>query len=118
SGETIFLLTTLRSFGHDGLEAALRSLGRVDGVTLVDSVAGGADSGEAISQRLVEKRAYLPDSTGLSSVTILSPRVRFAGTLVESVKLSDAEKFLAAVATSAGVENPSWAVVGAALRGR
>src|SRR5689334_23463045 len=75
NGETIFLLTTLRSFGHDGLEAALRSLGRVDGVTLVDTVADGANSAEAISQRLVEKPAYLPDSTGLPSVTVLSPRV-------------------------------------------
>ena len=38
NGETIFLLTTLRSFGHDGFEVALRSLGRVDEVTVVDQV--------------------------------------------------------------------------------
>ena len=68
-GETIFLLTTLRSFGHDGFEAALRSLGRVDEVTLVDSAGEGAEA------RKVEKPAYLPESTGLSSITILSPRV-------------------------------------------
>src|SRR5689334_16835639 len=115
NGETLFLLTTLRSFGHDGFEAALRSLGRVDGVTLVDSIAGGSD---AIGQRLVEKPAYLPDSTGLTSITVLSPRVRFAGTLVESVSLSDADKFLHAIAKVADVENPSWVVVGVALRGR
>src|SRR5689334_8238277 len=36
SGETIFLITSLRSFGHDGLTASLRSLGRIDEVTLVD----------------------------------------------------------------------------------
>lgn len=111
SGETIFLLTTLRSFGHGGFEAALRSLGRVDAVTLVDSTAAGSD---AIGQRLVEKPAYLPESTGLSTVTILSPRVRFAGSLVESVNLSDAEKFLTAIATVAGVDRtPQWATVGA-----
>jgi putative aminopeptidase FrvX len=113
-GETIFLLTTLRSFGHDGLEAALRSLGRVDEVTLVDSSA--AD--EAFSQRRVEKPPYLPESTGLTSITVLSPRVRFAGSLVESVNVSDASKLLSAIASVAGVENPSWVVVGAALRGR
>ena len=119
SGETIFLLTTLRSFGHDGFEAALRSLGRVDGVTLVDSVADGTNSAEAISQRLVEKPAYLPDSTGLSTVTILSPRVRFPATLVESVNLSDATKLLAAVATVAAVDGtPQWVTVEAPLRGR
>jgi putative aminopeptidase FrvX len=114
-GETIFLLTTLRSFGHDGLEAALRSLGRVDEVTLLDSSASVTD---AYDQRKVEKPAYLPESTGLTSLTILSPRVRFAGSLVESVNVSDADKLLSAVAAAAGVANPSWVTVGAALRGR
>ena len=109
-GETIFLLTTLRSFGHDGLEAALRSLGRVDEVTLVDQSAAEGTK--------VEKPPYLPASTGLTSVTILVPRVRYAGSLVESVQLPDAEKLLSAVATAAGVENPRWIPVGAALRGR
>jgi putative aminopeptidase len=116
SGETIFLITTLRSFGFDGFEAALRSLGRVDGVTLVDA----SDSvSEAFSQRLVEKPAYLPDSTGLTSVTILSPRVRFSGTLVESVNVSDADNLLAVVARVAGIDSaPQWTTVEAALRGR
>ncbi|HEX5604313.1 MAG TPA: M20/M25/M40 family metallo-hydrolase [Pyrinomonadaceae bacterium] len=109
SGETIFLITTLRSFGFDGFEAALRALGRVDEVTLVDA----SDSpGDGISQRLVEKPAYLPESTGLTSVTVLAPRVRFAGTLVESVNLSNAEKLLAAVAMVANVSNPSWVGTG------
>src|SRR6185503_16555066 len=118
-GETIFLLTTLRSFGHDGLEAALRSVGRVDEVTLVDSSAADAAPGnDAVSQRRVEKPPYLPESTGLTSLTIISPRVRFAGTLVESISVSDAGKLLAAVATAAGVENSSWVVLGAPVRGR
>ena len=118
-GETIFLLTTLRSFGHDGLEAALRSLGRVDEVTLLDSPAEIAGSSDAFSQRKVEKPSFLPESTGLTSITVLSPRVRFAGTLVESVAVSDAEKLLAAVATTAGLNRaPRWVTVGAALRGR
>jgi len=108
SGETIFLITTLRSFGFDGLEAALRSLGRVDGVTLVDA---GDSVNEAFSQRLVEKPPYLPESTGLTTVTVLSPRVRYAGTLVESVNVDDAEKLLGAVATVANVSNPNWADV-------
>ena len=108
SGETIFLITTLRSFGFDGFEAALRALGRVDEVTLVDASDSG---GEGISQRLVEKPAYLPESTGLTAVTVLSPRVRYAGTLVESVNVSDASKLLAAIAKVADVSNPSWASV-------
>src|SRR5688500_4570008 len=77
SGETIFLLTTLRSFGHDGLEAALRSLGRVDQITLIDQTADGTAATASISQRKVEKPSYLPESTGLTSLTVLSPRVRY-----------------------------------------
>ena len=110
-GETIFLLTTLRSFGNDGLEAALRTLGRVDEVTLVDQVVDATASAEALVQRKVEKPSYLPESTGLTSLTILAPKVRFPGTLVESVQISDAEKLLSAVEKAAGVDNlpsPRW----------
>ena len=48
SGETIFLITTLRSFGHDGLEAALRTLGHVDAVTLVDQAVDAPATSEAV----------------------------------------------------------------------
>ena len=105
NGETIFLLTTLRSFGHDGFEAALRTLGRVDEVTLVDQVADAPASADSVVQRKVEKPSYLPESTGLTSLTILAPRVRFAGTLVESVQVSDAEKLLDAVEKAAGLDS-------------
>lgn len=103
-GETIFLLTTLRSFGYDGFEAALRSLGRVDEVTLVDQSAENATSSDGFSQRKVEKPSYLPESTGLTSITILAPRVRFPGSLVESVQRADFQKLLLAVQRAAGVE--------------
>ena len=79
TGETIFLLTTLRSFGYDGLEAALRTLGRVDEVTLVDQIADTASGADGVVQRKVEKPSYLPASTGLTSLTMLGPRVRYAG---------------------------------------
>lgn len=102
SGETIFLITTLRSFGNDGLEAALRTLGRVDGVTLVDQIADGG-SEKSLLQRLVEKPAYLPESTGLTSVTVLAPRLRFPGTLVESVNIHDVADLRSALEKVAGV---------------
>ena len=97
SGETIFLLTTLRSFGHDGLEAALRGLGKVDEVTLIEQGSEADDGSSGLVQRKVEKSAYLPVSTGLTSINMIAPRVRYAGTLVESVGLADAEALLAAV---------------------
>ena len=83
-GETIFLLTTLRSFGNDGLEAALRTLGRVDEVTLVDQIADAtAIDADGVVRRKVDKPPYLPESTGLTSLTVLAPQVTFPGTLVE-----------------------------------
>jgi putative aminopeptidase FrvX len=103
TGETIFLLTTLRSFGHDGLEAALRSIGRIDALTLLDQPSEGPGGSEGFTQRLVEKPLYLPESTGLTAVTILAPRVRFPGTLVETVRVSDAQKLFAVVEKVAGV---------------
>lgn len=111
SGETIFLLTTLRSFGHDGLEAALRTLGHVDSVTLVDQAADATANSEAVIQRKIEKPAYLPESTGLTSLTMLTPRMRFPGTLVESVQVADADKLLAEVEKAASVSaqtTPRW----------
>ncbi len=103
SGETIFLVTTLRSFGNDGLEAALRGLGRVDEVTFVDQAGEAGESVGGVIQRKVEKPAYLPESTGLTSINLLAPRVRYAGTLVESVALADAEALSTAVKKAAGI---------------
>ncbi|HKE55210.1 MAG TPA: M20/M25/M40 family metallo-hydrolase [Pyrinomonadaceae bacterium] len=104
SGETIFLLTTLRSFGQDGLEAALHGLGRIDELTVIEpGVEANANGGNSVGQRRLEKPAYLPESSGLTALLALAPRVRFAGSLVESVALADAENLLAAVEKASGV---------------
>ena len=105
SGETIFLLTTLRSFGHDGLEAALRTLGRVDEVTLVDQITDTTTiDADGVLRRKLEKPPFLPESTGLTSLTVLAPKVRFPGSLVESVQHGDARRLLAAVEKTAHVD--------------
>jgi putative aminopeptidase FrvX len=104
SGETIFLLTTLRSFGQDGLEAALRKLGRIDELTVIDQGAdANANVKDGVVQRRLEKPTYLPEATGLTSLLALTTKVRFPGTLVESVQLADAESLLAAIEKAAGV---------------
>ena len=100
-GETIFLLTTLSSFGHDGLEAALRKLGKIDELTLIDRLAEATESG-VITRRL-EKPAYLPDTSGITAVQVLSARARYGGSLVESVKLDDANALRREVERAAGV---------------
>ena len=103
SGETIFLLTTLRSFGHDGLEAALRGLGKVDEVTLIEQPSETDGSSSSLVRRRVEKYAPLPAATGLTAVNMIAPRVRYGGSLVETVALADAEALLAEVRKVAGV---------------
>jgi putative aminopeptidase FrvX len=103
-GETIFLITTLRSFGNDGLEAALRGLGRVDQVTVVDESHLTPESIIMVEKR-VEKPAYLPASSGVSSVDVLGVKTRFPGSLVESVRVADANVLLSVVAQAAGVSD-------------
>ena len=110
-GETIFLLTTLRSFGHDGMEAALRKVGRIDQLTLIDRSAEGPDNAtSSVSTRNLEKPAYLPATTDIATVQVLSPRVRYAGSFVESVKLEDANALRREVERVAGVTGgqDSW----------
>ncbi|HEX7090115.1 MAG TPA: M20/M25/M40 family metallo-hydrolase [Longimicrobiales bacterium] len=104
-GETIFLLTTLRGFGHDGLGAALARLGPVDEVVLVDGPVRGRPGDGAVRRR-IERPRFVPTSAGIDSITVLGAPARFAGTLVESVRLDDAAALLAAVAAAAGAEEP------------
>jgi putative aminopeptidase FrvX len=101
TGETIFLITTLRSFGQDGLAASLRSLGKVEEVTVLDEPV--ENSVEQVGIRKIEKPIYLPDSTGLTSITSIAPKVKFGKTLVESVRLEDANALLDAVRKAAAV---------------
>jgi putative aminopeptidase FrvX len=102
SGETIFLLTTLRSFGNDGLEAALRALGKVDQITVVDQSDLTPES-LIMVQRKTEKPAYLPASTGVSSVDVFGVKTRYPGSLVESVRVADANLMLEVIEKAAGV---------------
>jgi putative aminopeptidase FrvX len=101
-GETIFLLTTLRSFGSDGLEAALRALGRVDQVTVVDESHLMPETIIMVEKR-VEKPNYLPESSGVATIDLLGVKTRYAGSLVESVRVADANLLLAVVAQAAAV---------------
>ncbi len=103
-GETIFLLTTLRSFGHDGLEAALRKIGKIDELTLIDRGGEGTEStSSGVVARRVDKPTYLPDTTAITAVQTLAPRARYTGSLVESVKLEDANALRREVERAAGV---------------
>ena len=107
-GETIFLLTSLRSFGNDGLEAALRAIGKIDELALVERTSDGtANPTAAVARQRVEQPAYLPEISGITAVQVLSPRARYAGTLVESVRLDDANAFRKEIERVAHVSAPA-----------
>lgn len=100
AGETIFVLSQQRSFGGVGLAGVLARLGSVSALTVVD--AGRPDAAD-----IVVPRSRAPNGVqrtlALDSVHLIVPRVRFAGTFVESIHETDAQALLTSVARAAGV---------------
>jgi putative aminopeptidase FrvX len=94
SGETVFMLSAQSSFG--GVAGALGRLGKFDEVTLVY----GASVPERFAALEVEgvRRFF-----SVPLVTSVRARARFAGSLVESVRVSDLDSLLAAVRTATHV---------------
>ncbi|MEP6620307.1 MAG: M20/M25/M40 family metallo-hydrolase [bacterium] len=103
-GETIFLVGTMRSFSALGTSGALARLGAIDELTMVASAAGSGQGAVPVTHR--RARWPFPQMTisGVDSITTLSPRTRWAGTLVESVDASDAEALRRDVARAANVD--------------
>ena len=115
SGETIFVVSTLRSFGWMGLAGAIARLGPVDAVTVAAPAAPGARGTDAVMRR----RGAGPAALGTvlrDSVVTLAVRARWPGTLVESVQLDDAASLRRAVAEAAGVDpaRAAWRLADAA----
>lgn len=118
-GETVFLITTQSAFGWPGLGAALARLGPVDSVTLVGPggevrEAGGGRAGSSAGVHPTVLRI-----AGTDSIRVLTPAVRFPGTLVESIRADEAEWLLAEVAAAAGIASlppAPWVVVPARER--
>ncbi|MGH7710165.1 MAG: M20/M25/M40 family metallo-hydrolase, partial [Gemmatimonadaceae bacterium] len=106
SGQTTFVISQQRSFGWVGLAAVLARSGPIDVLTLVD--AGRANAGDAVAPRQRLPNA-VQRTLGLDSARVILPRVRFAGTLVESIHESDARALLDAVARAAGTSASSAA---------
>ena len=110
SGETIYLMATMSSFGSLGTTGALARLGMIDELTLVAPATIARRSTSAVDRR--RTRWSIPQVTlelG-DSITTLSVRARWAGTHVESVSASDADALRREIARLAGVsvENADW----------
>ncbi len=107
-GEMVFVLSAQRSFGWVGLGAVVSRLGRVDQLTLFDegrAVARTSSATMSANRLGNSKRALartLSSVMSRDSVTVVTPRVRFAGTLVESVHADDARMLLSAAMSAVG----------------
>ncbi len=103
SGETIFVVSAGRSYGWLGLSRLMASLGPVAALTLVDDgVAGGSNAFEA-ADALGPRRAALARVSDVKRVKVLSPRVRFVGSMAETIDADDARALRAEVAAAAAV---------------
>ncbi len=105
-GETMYVLSSQRSFGWVGLAAVLARAGRVDALTLFDEGTAAGTSGVVGVARLGQSKraiARVIASTGLDSVRVVSPTVRFAGSLVESVGAADVRTVLQVAARAGGM---------------
>ena len=105
-GETIYVLSSQRSFGWVGLAAVLARAGTLDALTVLDEgkAAGGATT-LPVARLGQTKRAIsrVIASTGLDSVRVITPTVRFAGSLVESVAAADVRTLVQHAAGAGGI---------------
>ncbi|HEX8942658.1 MAG TPA: M20/M25/M40 family metallo-hydrolase [Gemmatimonadaceae bacterium] len=100
SGETIYIISTQKSFGWAGLTSAIARIGHIDSLFIVDESVGGNQSSPHTT------RAPWPAIGGLDVGTILAIGApsRFTGTLAESMRERDIAALHRAVAHAAGVD--------------
>lgn len=102
TGENVYVIATQSSFDDAGLLATMASLDSVDEV-LVLAPQAGRDSSAAITVARLAPRTTSTLERGGRTVHVAAVRARFAGTLMESVRASDADLFATAMATAADV---------------
>ncbi len=101
-GENIYVIATQSSFGDAGLLASLARIDSVDEV-LVLGPQSGRDSSAAVTIARLAPRTASTLAARAPVVHAAAVRARFAGTLMESVRASDADLFATAMATAADV---------------
>lgn len=110
SGETIFVLSTQRVYGWRGLASVMGKLGRVSSLTLIDD--GDAGTAPLMVANRLGGRGYggVSRTASADSVRVISPRVRFPGSMVESIHADDARALLDAVMNAGAVtlEPRTW----------
>lgn len=120
-GETIFVLSTQRAFGWVGLGAVLSREGPIDALTLLDDGRAQARTTSVVlsAARLGGTRSrlarVLPQVLRTDSVQVVVPRVRYAGTMVETIHADDALQLQRAALSAAQLANNTSAWVTPAM---
>lgn len=100
SGETIYVISAQSRFNFAGLSAVLAGLGAVDTLIVVDDAiarAGPMLAGPRVSPWSAMSRVQV------GTTLAFTPRVRWPGTLVESIRETDLRELFATVARYAGI---------------
>jgi len=100
AGETIYVISTQKSFAWAGLTSAIMRIGHVDSLFIVDEAVGGNQSIPHPS------RAPWPalHTLDIGVVLAIGAPSRFAGTLAETIRERDIAALHHAVAHAAGVD--------------
>jgi putative aminopeptidase len=100
SGETIYIISTQKSFGWAGLTSAIARIGRIDSLYIVDESLGGNQSTPHASRAPWPA----PRTLDVGAVMAIGAPSRFTGTLAESMRERDIETLHRTVARAAGVD--------------
>jgi len=99
-GQTVYIISTQKSFGWAGLTSAIARIGHIDSLYIVDGIVGGSQSTPHAS------RPPWPAmrSLDVDAVLAIGAPSRFTGTLAESIRERDIAALHHAVARAAGVD--------------
>lgn len=109
SGETIFVISNQKVFGWRGLATVMVKLGPVASLTIVDD-GQRASTSIIVADSFAQRHGAVRRTARADSVRVLSPRVRFARSLVETIHADDARALLQAVAAAVAtsIEGLPW----------
>lgn len=100
SGENIYLIATQSSYGDAGLLATMARLGRVDELIALRPQSG-RDTSAAVTLASLPARTASTLAPLAARIYGVAVRARYPGTLLESVRASDADMFATAMAAAA-----------------
>ncbi len=102
-GETIYLISTEKSFSWAGLTGALAGFGRVDSLIIADpTLLPSSATSDRKEIRAPWAREGAPQRLDVGAISAISLPTRYAGTLIESIRESDIKALFLATIRAVG----------------